>query len=93
MSLERNMASVLSSGVTVPIMLVNFIIIIFMEKDFTHGLTGENTKVNGKLTKCTEKEHSPGLMEENILDNTLKTRRKVTESSSGQTDVATEVNG
>ena len=64
-----------------------------MEKDFTHGLTVENMRENGKLTKCTEKEPLHGLMEESISDNMSKTRKKVMENSSGQINGATEESG
>ena len=72
---------------------MNSIIIIFMEKDFTPGLTVENTKVNGKQIKCTEKELSHGQMVENISVNMLKTKRKATENSSGLIEDAIEGNG
>ena len=72
---------------------MNSIIIIFMEKDSTPGLTVENTKVNGKQIKCTEKELSHGQMVENISVNMLKTKRKATENSSGLIEDAIEGNG
>ena len=53
----------------------------------------ENMKVNGKQIKCTVKEHSHGLMEENILENIQKIKRKVLENSSGQMEGVIEVNG
>jgi hypothetical protein len=40
-----------------------------------------------------EKEHLLGRMEGNMLENTLKTKRRVTENSFGQTVDATEANG
>ena len=56
----------LSNGRTNPHTSVNFIAIIFMEKEYTLGQTAESMKVNGKLIKCTVKELSLGLMDGNI---------------------------
>ena len=64
-----------------------------MEKECILGPITENMKENGKLTKCTEKAHSLGLMAENILENIVKIKRKVTVNSFGQMEDATEVNG
>ena len=48
---------------------------------------------NIKMIKCMEKVHSLGLMAENILENIVKIKRKVTVNSFGQMEDATEVNG
>jgi hypothetical protein len=64
-----------------------------MEKEFTPGPTTESMKASGEPTRCTVKVHFNGLMGENILENTRKIKKKVTESSSGQTEGVTEENG
>jgi len=61
-NMERNTESVLSNGVTALLILVNFIIITFMEKVCILGLIIESTKENGDQIKCTEKVPSPGQM-------------------------------
>lgn len=71
----------------------NFIIITSTEKVFTLGLTVENMKENGELTRCMEKEPLVGLMVVNILDNMLKTKSVVTVNSYGQIVDVTEENG
>ena len=92
-SLAKSMESVPSSGLTDQPILGNSIITIFMEKVFTLGPTTVSMKENGEPTKCTEKELSHGLMEENTSVSMLKIRKKATESLYGQTVAATEANG
>jgi hypothetical protein len=63
--------------------LVNFITIISMEKEFTHGQIIENMKENGEQIRCTGKEPSHGQMVENILENMLMIRKKDMENLIG----------
>lgn len=44
--------------------------IIFTGMELINGLTKEFIKVNGKITKCMEKEFFLGKMEENTKENT-----------------------
>ena len=92
-SMERSMASELSNGLTDLHILENFIIIIFMEKEFILGQITENMRENGEQIKCMEKELLLGLTPENILVSMLKIRRKDTESLYGLMVDAIVVNG
>lgn len=93
MSLERNMASVPSNGPMAQPTSVNFTIIIFTEKEFTHGQTNVSMRVNGVQIKCMVKEHLHGLIIEDTLENMQTTKREGTENLYGLTEDATEVNG
>ena len=66
MNMVRSMALVLSSGQIIHNILVNFTITIFMEKGFILGVMAVDMRVNGKIIKCMGKEHSLGLMVENM---------------------------
>ena len=92
-NMERNMALVLSNGVMALHISENSIITIFMAKVFTHGQTTESTKENGDPIKCMVKAHLLGLMDVNMLENTLKIKNVDTVNSSGLMEDATEVNG
>jgi hypothetical protein len=92
-STVRNMASVLSNGVTDHLTSVNFTIIIFMVKVCIHGQTTEFTKVNGGQIKCMGKELLHGLTGVNMLENMLKTKNEDMENSFGLMVDATEANG
>ena len=72
---------------------MNSIIIIFTEKVFILGQTPENTRVTGEPTKCTGKEPSLGLTEENMLVSMLMTRRRDMANLFGLMEDATGVNG
>ena len=50
------------------------------------GLTIEGMKVNGKTTKCTERESSHEQMAESMKETTMMIRNKDKESSHGQTE-------
>jgi hypothetical protein len=93
MNMEKNMELEPSSGPTAPHILVNFITIMFMEKEFILGLIIENMKENGKQIKCTVKAHSLGRMGGNILESTRKIKRRAMENSSGRMGDVTEENG
>lgn len=93
MNMEKNMELEPSSGPTAPHILVNFITIMSMEKECILGLIIENTKENGKQTKCTVKAHSLGQMGGNILESTRKIKRRAMENLSGQMGDVTEENG
>ena len=64
-----------------------------MVKVYIPGPMAENMKENGEPIKCTARELLLGLTEENTSVNTLRIKRKVMESLSGQTVDATEENG
>ena len=93
MNTEKNTESAISSGLMALRTLENFIITIFMGKEFTPGKTVVVTQANGKATKCTEKGPFRGLMAENTSANTPKTKSAATENSFGLTAGAIEENG
>lgn len=64
-----------------------------MERVSTLGRMKEFIKVNGELTKCTGKEHSHGLMVENMSESMLRTKREVMVNSFGLMGGVTEENG
>ena len=70
MNMAKSMVLALSNGVTAPPTLENFSIITFMVKVFIHGLMEENTKENGRSTRCMAKELSRGQMEGSISVST-----------------------
>lgn len=51
---------------------------------FTYGARTENTRANGKTTRCTATERPNGPMEENIKVNTSMTKNTELELSIGQ---------
>ena len=65
-SLAKNTALVLLNGLMALLILVNFSITIFMEKECILGQTIEDMKENGALIKCMAKELSHGLMDESM---------------------------
>jgi len=93
MSTEKNMGLELSNGQTDQHTLGNFITIIFMVKVYIPGLTVENMRVSGELTRCTVKALLVGRMAENILDNMLKIKKEAMVNSFGLIKDAIEVNG
>ena len=66
MNMEKNMEMAPSIGRANQHMSENFIIIIFMEKVFTHGMMAESTKGNGSSIKWMAMEFLLGVMGENI---------------------------
>ena len=93
MSSVKNTALELLGGLMVQYTLENSSITIFMDVEYILGLTIVSMKVSGEAIKCTEKEHSLGLMAESMSASTLRTKRKAMESSSGQTVGHTEESG
>ena len=89
----RSMESALLSGLMVLHTSENFTIIIFMARASIPGQIIENTRENGGLIKCMEKALSFGQILESISESTLKTRKRVTENSSGQMEGLTEESG
>ena len=57
-------------------MLEIFMIIIFMEKEYTGGLMEEFSMALGKIIKCMVMVCSLGLMEESMKESTLKIKNK-----------------
>jgi len=47
-----------------------------MEKVFINGVMVENMRVNGKITKCMEKEHLHGQTGANISGNMIMIKNK-----------------
>jgi len=64
--MERNMVSVLSNGQTDPHISENFIIITYMEKEFTFGLMEGLMRESGEEIKCMEKAPLHGPMAANM---------------------------
>ena len=93
MNMEKNMELELSNGQMALLILESFTTIISMAKASILGLTIENTKATGEQTKCTAKVLSIGQMEESMLENTPRIRRKAMENSFGPMADAIEVNG
>ena len=92
-NLARNTVLEHSSGLMDLHTLENSIIIIYTEKEFTHGLIIESMKVNGGPTKCMERELLHGLITEDILVNTQMIRKEDTENSYGRMEDVTGANG
>ena len=93
MNTERSTVSELLSGPMVPLILVNFTTITYMEKEFTLGLIIENTRATGELIRCMAKELLTGLTAENTSVNMQKTKRKDMVNLFGQMEDAIEANG
>ena len=64
-----------------------------MEKEFIRGLIIENTKENGGLIKCMEREHLYGQTDVNTQASIQKTKRKAMGNLLGRMEGATEENG
>jgi hypothetical protein len=62
----------------------NSLKIIFMEKDYIHGMIKEYMKVDGNTTKWKVKDNSYGLMEGSIMVNIKKIRKMDTEFLNGK---------
>lgn len=83
MNMGRNMELVHSNGLITLNTLESSITTIFMGKESTLGVMGEDTKVNGKTIRCMEKGLSLGQMEGNMWESTLMIRNKVMVNSFG----------
>ena len=83
MNMVRSMGLEPSNGLITPNILVSSTITTSMEREFILGVMVEDTKVNGKITKCTEKVHSHGQMEGSMLENILMIKSKVMGNSFG----------
>lgn len=83
MSMEKSMEKAPLIGQTNQHMLVNFITIIFMGKEFIFGTMKENMKESGNSIKWMAMVSSHGLMEESILVIILKIRSMDRDSSFG----------
>ena len=64
------------------------LIIIFMVKEDTDGLTVVNIVVIGNVIKCMVMEYSRGPMAENTTDNIMMIKNKVTVYLRGRMDVS-----
>ena len=64
-----------------------------MEKVFINGVMVENMRVNGKITKCMEKEHLHGQTGANISGNIIMIKNKATANFFGLTGDVIGVNG
>ena len=89
----RNTGLVLSNGLIILSTLVSSIITIFMEREFIHGVTVGDMKVNGKIIRCMVMVPSHGQMVESMLDNMLTIKNKVTVNSYGLMEDHTKVIG
>ena len=54
--------------------------------EFIYEVMEKNTKVVDKIIKCMEWDRLYGLMEENIVANTMKIKNKVMEHLNGGTE-------
>jgi hypothetical protein len=61
--------------------------------EFIFGAITENMKVNGRIIKCMEKGHLPGLMGNLILVNMQRIKKMDTVNSFGQMEKFTRANG
>jgi urease gamma subunit len=93
MNMVRNMVSVPLNGQMDHLISASSTITIFMEKEFTHGLTTGGMRANGAPTRCMARAPSHGLMAESMSANILTTKRKAMVSSCGQMAGATVVSG
>lgn len=84
---------VLSFGLMDQNIKENLISTKFKATDIISGLMVDNTKVSGKITKCTAEESSPGSMAEDIKVNITWTKSKAEEYSLGQTVDRTKDSG
>jgi hypothetical protein len=89
----KSMALVFLNGQMALLILENFTITISTEKEFTHGLTIENTRENGVQIRCMVKVLSLGLTTESILESTPTIRKRAMANSSGQMEGAIAESG
>jgi hypothetical protein len=81
---EKKMELVILFGVMVQNIMVNFMIIKFMERDCISGLIKEFIKVLGNVIKWRKRVNLVGLMEENIKENIKMIKNMVLEYLNGR---------
>lgn len=91
--MERNTGLESSNGQMELYTLGSFSTTTSMEEDSTPGLTNADMRVSGGQIECMAKVALPGQTAESFVVCTLTTRKKATESSSGQTKEGTEASG
>ena len=92
-STEKSMGEVNSIGLIEVRMMVIFMIIIFMEGVSTPGVMEVSMMENGRKTRWMEKASLLGSTIEDTKASTEMIRRKVMESSNGETVAAIKASG
>ena len=82
-----------SSGTTAPVMSVNFVTTIYVERASTLGVMSGITLVNGSQTRCMVPEFSGGLMVVYTRANLSTIEKRDKESSLGPMDACMKVHG
>ena len=83
MCLVKSMEEVHLYGQMDLFIMANFNIIILRELVNINGLMVDLITVIGKIIKCMDRVYSFGLMEEDMKENILKTKRQAMESFTG----------
>ena len=74
---ERNMVMATFNGLMVLLIQVNFLITIFMEKEFMNGLMVGDLKETGKTTRWMDEVSLNGQTIEGMKENTEMIRKRV----------------
>lgn len=93
MCLVKSMEEVHLYGQMDLFIMANFNIIILRELVNINGLMVDLITVIGKIIKCMDRVYSFGLMEEDMKENILKTKRQAMESFTGLMEENMQVNG